>query len=48
MFLLKQNEFKAFGTYQISFDTNKLPNGTYFYKLYTTDKILTRKMVICR
>jgi hypothetical protein len=41
------NELKATGSYQVSFEASSLPTGVYFYKLTTnTGFVETRKMLL--
>ncbi|MEK9135939.1 MAG: PQQ-dependent sugar dehydrogenase [Bacteroidota bacterium] len=42
------NEVKQPGTYTVRFDASNLASGVYFYRLSTTNFVLTRKLVLLR
>ena len=42
------NEYKPAGIYKINFKTNKLPAGTYFYRIQAGKYIETKKLIILR
>ena len=42
------NEFKAAGSYEVTFDANKLSSGIYFYKITAGSFINTKKMILLR
>ena len=45
---LVQNERKAPGNYEISFDASNLSSGSYFYKLQTNGFLETKQMVLIK
>jgi hypothetical protein len=45
---LANKEKTAAGFHTISFDGSKLPSGIYFYKLQTSNTVLTRKMMLIK
>ncbi len=42
------DEFKSQGEYDVQFDSNELPSGTYFYQLKVGNHITTKKMMIMK
>ena len=42
------DEIKEAGTHKIEFDSNKLTNGEYIYKLETKDYFDTKKMILTK
>ena len=42
------NEEKPAGSYDITFDANKLPSGVYYYRLASENFIETKKMVLIK
>lgn len=42
------DEFKLQGEYNVQFDSNELPSGTYFYQLRVGNHITTKKMMIMK
>lgn len=42
------NEQKSAGTYNVYFESNELPTGTYIYKLSSRDFVKTKKMVLMK
>lgn len=42
------NDVKPAGNYEVSFDANDLPSGTYFYTLVTDNYTLTKKMILLK
>jgi len=45
---LLDNEPKAAGTYELTFDAKNLPSGVYLYKLRAGEYFATRKMILLR
>ena len=46
--LIFDSNVDAGKTYVLEFDGTNLPNGTYFYKAFATDKIHTGKMILIK
>jgi hypothetical protein len=42
------NEFRNAGVYEVSFDANNLPTGTYFYSITAGDFTSTKKMLLIK
>ena len=42
------DEIKEAGTHKVEFDSNKLANGEYIYKLETKDYFETKKMILTK
>ena len=42
------NEVKNAGTYELSWDASRLSSGIYIYKLQTSQKVITRKMMLIK
>jgi hypothetical protein len=45
---LIQNERKAPGNYEISFNALNLSSGVYFYKLQTQSYVQTKRMILLK
>ncbi len=45
---LVNNERKAAGNHEVSFDAENLPSGVYFYRLYAENFVGTKKMVLIK
>jgi subtilisin family serine protease len=43
-----ENEVKSPGNYQVTFNSNNLPSGVYFYTLTSGDFMQTRKMILTK
>jgi hypothetical protein len=45
--LVTEGPFSA-GSHAVEFSANGLPEGVYFYKLFTGNTVLTKKMMLLR
>ncbi len=42
------NKYQSAGDYEINFNANNLPSGTYFYELRAGNFVQTKKMILIK